>query len=74
MKWKVSKIGDVRIIQKFLLFPRRINNEMLWLETISIKQQYISCIGFSHWGDMECRLGGVADAWKLELLLDKGGG
>ena len=40
MKWKTPKSGDKRIVSKFLLFPREINNEVRWLEKVKIEQEY----------------------------------
>lgn len=35
------KEGESRIIEKFLLFPKRVNNETRWLERSRIKQKLI---------------------------------
>jgi len=43
MKWKVKpmpKEGDRRTVRKFLLFPRWINGEGRWLETVTIQQEW----------------------------------
>ena len=45
MRYKFSenndpKVGDERVVEKFLLFPKTINNEMRWLETAKILQRY----------------------------------
>jgi len=61
MKWIKIKLGDERIITKFLLFPRNINDTTKWLEKVSFRQQYIRSSyndGFSDhyyntWVDME---------------------
>jgi hypothetical protein len=34
------KVGDVRKIRKFLLFPRRIGDQIVWLETVIKSQIY----------------------------------
>lgn len=42
MRRKISNIGEegrVRVINKFLFFPKRIGNEVRWLEKSSIKQK-----------------------------------
>ncbi len=42
MKFKKEpypKIGDERIIRKFLLLPYRLDDEVRWLETASILQR-----------------------------------
>lgn len=41
MKFKIidnRKVGDQRIINKFLFFPKRIGDEVRWLEKCNIKQ------------------------------------
>jgi hypothetical protein len=40
MKWKskCKRIGDTRVVKRFLLFPRHINEEARWLETVLITQ------------------------------------
>ena len=43
MKWSVSakaEPGDVRVIKRFLLFPKRIGTEVRWLETAWVRQRY----------------------------------
>jgi len=45
MRYKFSKkidpkVGDERVVEKFLLFPKVINEEMRWLETVKILQKY----------------------------------
>ena len=42
-KWKKKqrlKEGDRRIMERFLLFPKRLNGEWRWLEIARICQQY----------------------------------
>lgn len=46
MKWQIKqkiepKFGDERIVEKFLIFPKRINDEIRWLEIVKIHQVYI---------------------------------
>lgn len=41
MRWKSPRIGDSRVLKKFLLFPRKINNEYRWFETVYIEQIYM---------------------------------
>jgi len=36
----IPKKGDVRKIRKFLLIPRRIGNQIVWLETVIANQVY----------------------------------
>jgi len=52
MRFKLNlpaKESDTRIQKKFLLFPKRIDNECRWLEVASIKQMYIC----SKWEDIK---------------------
>jgi len=43
MKWLydklINRIGEERIITKFLLFPKKLHNEWRWLEKASIRQR-----------------------------------
>ncbi len=39
MRWTNPKLGEQRMIRKFLFFPRRIENETRWLEWASIRQR-----------------------------------
>ena len=43
MKFKLKKyrVGDERVIKKFLLIPRTIESETKWLEFAEILQEYI---------------------------------
>lgn len=44
MRWKQKpkpKEGDIRIIKKFLFFPKKIEDETRWLESAYIVQEYI---------------------------------
>ena len=36
----VPKLGDTRIVKKFLTLPRILNNELRWLEIAKMKQSY----------------------------------
>ena len=50
--------GDTRTIKKFFLFPERIKIsrdyfEWVWLETITIKQEYCDYYEGSSWEDIE---------------------
>ena len=56
MRWfkKLYYIGEHRIIKRFLIFPKFINQEYRWLETATIKQTYNpSYMRFSNWEDIE---------------------
>ena len=39
---KEYKIGDTKIVSSFLLFPKRIGNEIRWLEKVLIVKKKIS--------------------------------
>lgn len=47
------KVGDVRKIRKFLLFPRRIGEQIVWLETVIANQIYETNLTFDGLGDIE---------------------
>jgi hypothetical protein len=45
MRWKVKKVdfpddGDIRIVEKYLLFPKKIKDEKRWLENATILQRF----------------------------------
>jgi hypothetical protein len=43
MKWIAKKelcLGDIRVKNKFLLFPKNINGEVRWLEKAKYSQKY----------------------------------
>lgn len=40
MRWRSHYFGEVRIITKFLWLPKRINENVRWLETVKIEQIY----------------------------------
>lgn len=52
MKWLKDKykdrLGEERIIKKFLFFPLTVNNETRWLETVEIDQILICREEFHH--------------------------
>jgi hypothetical protein len=50
---KNPKKGDTRKIRKFLLFPRRIKNEIVWLETVLANQGYFVQYGFDGVNEVE---------------------
>lgn len=39
---KIPKQGEVREVKRFLFIPKRIGNEVRWLEFVVIKQSYVS--------------------------------
>lgn len=46
MRWQQKinwdpELGDKRILTRFLLFPKAIEGETRWLETVSFEQEYI---------------------------------
>lgn len=49
MKWQIKQkvepeFGDERIVEKFLILPKRIGDEIRWLEIVKIYQVYTSKI------------------------------
>lgn len=50
MKWKIPsqpRSYDMRIISKFLIFPKILKDECRWLEKVKINQTYIQSIKYS---------------------------
>lgn len=47
------KKDDVRKIRKFLLFPRRIGNQIVWLETVIANQVYAVTHSFDELCDVD---------------------
>jgi hypothetical protein len=46
MQWtKDPKVGDVRIVAKFALFPTYVGNTVVWLEDYYVEEECIT----SHW-------------------------
>ena len=52
-KNKQTKIGDVRVVVKFLLLPTEIDNQTRWLEIAKIKQRAYLFYGKFKWHDIE---------------------
>ena len=50
MKWKTKLYasGDERVVTKFLFLPKRIGEDVRWLERVKIRQQ--SYKGLGDWG------------------------
>jgi len=40
MKMHISYSGDKRIINRFLILPKRIRDDKRWLEFVKIQQEY----------------------------------
>lgn len=40
MRWKLPEDGDIKLIKKFLLFPRIHEHTIYWLETVTLKFRY----------------------------------
>lgn len=65
MRWTIKEkppvrkpgFGDKRLISRFLILPRRIRNEVRWLEFVHISQFYAGWLHtdkwFSPWADIE---------------------
>ena len=53
MRWSKPMDGEVRIVKKFALLPiEAINGDVAWLETVYVKQKYVSGLYYSGWVDM----------------------
>lgn len=56
MRWIRLKEGERRIIPVFTLFPRCINDEVVWLEWVYILQELHYCFQkgfFYYWEDLK---------------------
>lgn len=40
MRWTIPNNNDTKIKRKFALFPIKINNEVRWLERVTVKYRY----------------------------------
>lgn len=52
MKWydpKPPRIGDQRVVTKFLWFPKNINGENRWLERASWVESWVRMMDNSWW-------------------------
>ena len=56
MRWKIkeTKIGDTRIVKKFLILPLTLptkdgSREKRWLETVRIVQRFERCAAYDGW-------------------------
>lgn len=58
IKYRQKKHGDIKIIRKFLLFPRIHNGEIRWLEIATLKYEYL--YDYAHF-DGEWMLRGFID-------------
>jgi hypothetical protein len=45
VQWKEPKHGEIRIISKFLWWPRTFGRTTKWLETSLIKEEFIEAPG-----------------------------
>jgi hypothetical protein len=54
MKWKRDKEydGELRIIRKFLWFPKTLDYETRWLEFANIKQEFQAGYMLNYWEDI----------------------
>ena len=43
MRWTKPKNGDTKIKKKFAILPIKINDEIRWLEWVTVKYQYYTC-------------------------------
>ena len=40
MRWRTPKCGDKKTVTKFAFFPIQIDNEVRWLEKVTIEMEY----------------------------------
>jgi hypothetical protein len=54
MKWNKHEphFHEMRIIKKFLWFPKTLDGETRWLETCHIEQRYYLPNGYGCWKDI----------------------
>lgn len=54
-KFKIPKMGDTKIVRKFLFFPIFMHNEVRWLEyaTVKYELQDGSKVGSISWNAVE---------------------
>lgn len=50
-KTKCPKPNEQRLKQRFLFFPKCINNEYRWLEKATWAQVYVKGYGSGYWAD-----------------------
>ena len=49
MRWKIEDhLGETRIVKRFLLLPKKIDDEWRWLEVAYIKQE-LKLYFFKEW-------------------------
>lgn len=55
MRWNNPKIGDVKVVTKFLWLPLEINFETRWLEDATIKYVYVTghVDSYKYWQPIE---------------------
>jgi len=57
MRWQAPKIGERRIIKRFLILPRHINGIYRWLEHAKIEQyvvtKYLNGYYYQDWEDLK---------------------
>ena len=55
MRWQVEEktISNIRIVKRFLLFPKVINGVARWMELAKIKQTFTSTWDGAYWEDTE---------------------
>lgn len=49
MRWSVPNDGEIRIAEKFLVFPLELNGEGRWLEKAYIVEEYRDHGASSYW-------------------------
>ena len=71
MKLKVHQIGDKRIVSRFALFPKQIQNDKRWLETVYIIQIW-DALGYDGecWFDIEFTTKEKFEKYKKTGIID----
>ena len=64
MRRRHPKLGDIRIVRRFLIFPKRLNYETRWMEWAHIKQiREVVAFKRSGMDDISC--------WVTDSFVDK---
>ena len=53
MKWNTPRFGDEKIVTKFLWLPVWVNHEYRWLETATIRYDYVCFGNHYYWRPIE---------------------
>ena len=67
MKWKLKELpkeGEVRVVNKFLIFPKCIDREVRWLERAMIRQRLMASASCTAGPPMSTYLGWCDQNWE----------